>query len=450
MCACGAETRHNVHCYQSRNVSCGRPCNAPLECGLHQCPEPCHRHPDRPELVDGCGRSCGKPLPVCGHPCQQPCHPHVAACPQNVVCSHRITITCECGRQSLKATCGVLDGEPTVEHPTIACDETCAKELRKKQLAQAFGKQHQAWQDSQMMVGLARTHPLLLRRIEQQLCFLISNNAGFEFTDDAIVPNVVFPSMGAAQRKLVHLVAESFGLSSESFGQDRARAVWVTLRPNAHPPTTLLSQVLQEQQQEVEGKGFRASDCGVLLSQMSPSILTKDLQNLLQPWRNQWALHWLDDNSCLVIFDDPGLARVAVNQLKGPFAVTLFREEQHAMTKSLMMDVAKREAANNSNNNNNNVESEQTNVVAETELVAQKPVSPTVSKKPAITLESLRPPGLQTSNAYAALQKEKSPAPRKIMIASVDDWEQRVDGGGGDDDGIKNVDEEKKEPSPTE
>ena len=333
-CACGAELRANVRCHLVRSVSCGRPCGAPLECGRHRCALPCHHHAPQPRFEHGCSQSCGRPLD-CQHPCAAPCHPDAPACPSSV-CEKKVEVRCECGRQSVVVPCGLRhrdkeqQAQALAKRPVLTCDEACSREIRKKQLAAAFGKQHQAWQDSQMLLGLARTHPALLRRIEQNLAALVARNAGFSFDDPgAIVPNMVFPAMGSAQRKLVHLLAESFGLRSESFGEDAQRSVWVTLKPGAKVPSALLSQVIAEQQREVEAKGVRAADCGVLLAQLSPAVKTPHIQAMLQQhWKSAWVLHWLDESSCLVIFDEPQVARLAVNVLKGPFVASIFREEQ--------------------------------------------------------------------------------------------------------------------------
>ncbi len=235
--------------------------------------------------------------------------------------------------------------EAIAARPLLPCDDVCAKEIRKKQLAQAFGKQHQNWTDAQALIGLAKTHPTLLRRAEANLANLVLRNSGFVFEEGAIVPNVVFPGLTAAQRKLVHLLAESFGLKSESFGEEAQRSVWVTLRPGSRLPTAPLSSVLENQQREAEARtGLRAADCGVLLSQMSPSVKTQHIQAMVQPWKNTCVIHWLDDHSCLVVFDDPATARVvrgfvcffppvtkffqAVNTLRGPFVATIYKEEQ--------------------------------------------------------------------------------------------------------------------------
>ncbi len=333
-CACGAELRSNVRCHLTKSVSCGRPCNAPLECGQHKCAQPCHHHQLNAKFLHGCSQLCGKTLD-CEHSCSRPCHPDEPVCP-SVVCERKVEVRCECGRQTLNVPCGLKhrdkeqQQQALAKRPVLACDETCAREQRKKQLALAFGKQHQAWQDSQMLLGLARTHPVLLRRIEQNLAALISRNSGFPFDDaGAIVPNVVFPAMTSAQRKLVHLLAESFGLRSESFGEDAQRSVWVTLKPNAKIPSAQLSQVIAEQQKEAEAKGYRAADCGVLLSQLSSAVKTPHIQTMLQQhWKSAWVLHWIDEHSCLVIFDEPQMARVAANTLKGPFVATIFHEEQ--------------------------------------------------------------------------------------------------------------------------
>jgi hypothetical protein len=340
-----------------------------------------------------------------------------------VKCAKKIAIYCECGRRSVKVNCNlthqgdpdanqkVLDGRPVLE-----CDEVCQKEIRKKQLAIAFGKQHQVWQDSQIMIGLARTHPLLLRRVEQQLSFLISQNADFLFESDAIVPNVVFPSMGSAQRKLVHLVAESFGLVSESFGAENTRAVWVTLRPNAKVPQILLSSIIQTQSQDAEAKGYRGADCGVLLSQLSPGIKTPHLTQMLNQWKNQWALHWINDHSCLVIFEDPGLARVACNTLRGPFVATMFKEGESYAKNALIYEEEKKlhdqEAqkpsmlnANGSSNNNNNNN----------------------ASNPMLTTEDLKAAPITTSNSFSILNNSKKEEKKKLLINSVENWEERLE-----------------------
>jgi hypothetical protein len=88
----------------------------------------------------------------------------------------------------------------------------------------------------------------------------VDRGADFVFPENAaasgvIVPNVVFPSVSNAQRKLVHNIAEQFGMTSESFGDEGHRSVWVTLTPQAKVPSRLLSSILTEQQQAVEAKG---------------------------------------------------------------------------------------------------------------------------------------------------------------------------------------------------
>lgn len=287
-----------------------------------------------------------------------------------------------------------------------------------------------------MLLGLARTHPILLRRIEDQLTFLVTSNSNFSFEDDnAIVPNVVFPSMSSTQRKLVHLVAESYGLHSESFGADASRAVWVTLRSGARPPAERLSDVLREQQGMVEASGFRASDCGVLLSQMSPSIKTNHLNQYLSDWKNQWALHWVDEHTCLIIFDDPGLARQAVNTLKGPFVATLFKETES------YQDVQR------------GVPLTMQSPPAEEEMEASSTESlgkPVVPSPAPLTLEDLRAPPVSVSNTFEVLgmsgkkkkvEKKAAPAASSpvvieeetdakpdVVFEAAETWEDRVVG----------------------
>ena len=218
-------------------------------------------------------------LPGCGQPCPAACHPGQEACPLDRPCPQRISLLCKCGSQSVSAVCGRRGGGGD---KASVCDEACAKETRKRQMAAAFGKQHQTWDDSQQLLKLAQEHPLLLlRRTEHQLTYLISSNAGVDLEADEVVPNVVFPAMGSAQRKLIHLLTESYGLHSESSGQDAARSVWVTPRRGAKVPPERLSHVLFDQQREAEAKGIRAAERGSLLSPMGPAIKTPHLQRHL-------------------------------------------------------------------------------------------------------------------------------------------------------------------------
>ncbi len=62
--------------------------------------------------------------------------------------------------------------------------------------------------------------------------------------------------------------------------------MWVTLTPQTRPPARLLSAVLEEQQAAVEAKGYRASECGVLLSQMSAGVRTQHIEKMLQGERD--------------------------------------------------------------------------------------------------------------------------------------------------------------------
>ena len=75
-CVGGHVILRNVKC-GSKNLQCGRACNAPLPCGQHRCTKRCHLPPCVNDNTPGvsCGNACGNLL-SCGHSCQKPCHPN--------------------------------------------------------------------------------------------------------------------------------------------------------------------------------------------------------------------------------------------------------------------------------------------------------------------------------------------------------------------------------------
>jgi hypothetical protein len=157
--------------------------------------------------------------------------------------------------QSQAAVCGLRHGDAGQQtaaregRATLPCDEQCAKEARKKQLAQAFGRQHQNWSDAQTLLGLAKTHPLLLRRVETNLSALVARNAAFVFEPGAIVPNLVFPAMGAAQRKVTKKKEICLFLKLFAACASSCRIVWAQVRVLWRGRAALGVGVAEERQQ---------------------------------------------------------------------------------------------------------------------------------------------------------------------------------------------------------
>ncbi|KAJ8906400.1 hypothetical protein NDN08_002893 [Rhodosorus marinus] len=152
------------------NVTCGRPCNKPLPCGVHACRRYCHIDPctsansskgvgDSESNVNApgegefrCENICGLPRRPCGHPCADFCH-GTAGCPY-YECQFPVWVRCLCGRQARKNGCNteLRQGfRPSSDAEKIggiavrlACDDVCAQLARNERLAEAIGVERDA------------------------------------------------------------------------------------------------------------------------------------------------------------------------------------------------------------------------------------------------------------------------------------------------------------------
>ncbi|PIO57473.1 NF-X1 type zinc finger, partial [Teladorsagia circumcincta] len=95
------ELRKNIPCHIEA-VSCGRVCDKPLSCGVHNCNRNCHAGECMKE-----GEKCTRPCMVlrrpCEHPCALPCH-EAEPCPESE-CRHPVNVTCECGKRRNTLKC---------------------------------------------------------------------------------------------------------------------------------------------------------------------------------------------------------------------------------------------------------------------------------------------------------------------------------------------------------
>nr|XP_023663258.1 transcriptional repressor NF-X1 isoform X3 [Paramormyrops kingsleyae] len=162
VCYCGGLSQ-DVLCGTNRDsfdgfghFSCQKPCSKLLDCGNHQCQQPCHPGPcsscpllprsvrtcpcgqtalskllelgyaERQSCTDpipSCGKTCGRPLP-CGsddvvHMCESLCHE--GSCGP---CSLTSTIRCRCGFRTKEVPCLTIQSEGEL---TFTCDRRCSK-----------------------------------------------------------------------------------------------------------------------------------------------------------------------------------------------------------------------------------------------------------------------------------------------------------------------------------
>jgi hypothetical protein len=130
---------------------------------------------------------------------------------------------CPCGRRSQEVVCGrggsQLGGAALAKQ--LECDEACAKALRNRRLAVAFGRvQEEAPDYSSLLVGLAQSSPRLVAKVEEVFDMLVNTwsptptvmdgngNTTLLLGLTAAKPTqYTFPATNRTQRKLVHQLA---------------------------------------------------------------------------------------------------------------------------------------------------------------------------------------------------------------------------------------------------
>lgn len=247
-CYGGHETITTVPCFQT-GVSCGRFCKKTLSCNIHTCAKVCHSGP-----CQDCTQKCPKKSRLnCEHPCGLPCHQNNSLeCPESR-CKEVVKVFCKCKLKSQNLQCyevndpkkfqASVDSMVTrysfdaitlneirqmVKYNNIHqldCDETCAKEKRNKEFAEALGiegsSNFQMIKYSDFLKNEARSNPQLVLSIHDKLVMLLQN---FKKSNSKTLC-YHFPKMSRNAREIVHNLAEVFALQSESVDQEPNRSV---------------------------------------------------------------------------------------------------------------------------------------------------------------------------------------------------------------------------------
>jgi transcriptional repressor NF-X1 len=162
-CVCGKVGSVKTHCWKKdKNVSCGQICGIKMECG-HTCNKPCHDHEN--ETVK-CSLPCIKPRPDCKHECGKTCHFPEPCLHEEVYCSKRVKVFCQCGFVSRVLDCGAPEWktnqasifakretyyklvkarsmrnerfDESKKMAVLQCDDSCLKHTRNEALRQAL------------------------------------------------------------------------------------------------------------------------------------------------------------------------------------------------------------------------------------------------------------------------------------------------------------------------
>ncbi|XP_035468809.2 transcriptional repressor NF-X1 isoform X2 [Scophthalmus maximus] len=271
------EQRSNIPCHL-QDISCGLTCNKMLPCEMHRCRRICHRGDC---LAEGtCQQSCMLPRQDCGHPCSVLCHKG-SSCPRTT-CTAKVALQCDCGRRKETAICteaassyrryaaiamasklsdmqlgdsmdiGPLLTKKELKQTRLECDQECATLERNRRLAEALQidsstdpfnvRSTSIYSDS--LKEDARKDLKFVTDVEEEIKNLV------ELVNKAKQPkrSHCFPPMNREHRKIIHELAEVYGVESVSYDTEPKRNVVITAQKGKSicPNATLKSLIERE------------------------------------------------------------------------------------------------------------------------------------------------------------------------------------------------------------
>ncbi|KAM9839531.1 transcriptional repressor NF-X1 [Aulostomus maculatus] len=271
------EQRSNIPCHL-QDISCGLTCNKVLACEMHRCKRICHRGEC---LADnGCHQPCTLPRPDCGHLCSAPCHKG-SSCPRTT-CTAKVALQCDCGRRKETVVCteaassyqryaaiamasklsdmqlgesmdiGPLLTKKELKQTRLECDQECATLERNRRLAEALQidpssdpfnvRSTSVYSDS--LKDDARKDLKFVTEVEEEIKNLV------ELVNKGKQPKRThcFQPMNREHRKIIHELAEVYGMESVSYDSEPKRSVVITAikGKSVCPKSTLTSLIERE------------------------------------------------------------------------------------------------------------------------------------------------------------------------------------------------------------
>ncbi|KAL7876243.1 hypothetical protein AOLI_G00112060 [Acnodon oligacanthus] len=276
-CMGNHEQRSNIPCHL-QDISCGLVCNKPLPCSFHRCKRICHRGECNAE--GECKQPCSHPRPECGHPCQAPCHPGTP-CP-HTTCTAKVSMQCNCGRRKETMLCteaassyqryaaiamasklsDIQLGESVdiaqltkkeQKQAKLECDQECATLERNRRLAEVlqvdlsvdpFNTRSSSCKYSDSLKEDARKEFKFVSEVEDEIRNLV------ELANKGKQPkrSHCFPPMKREQRRIIHELAEVYGVESVSYDSEPKRNVVITaIRGKSLCPNSTLIALIERE-----------------------------------------------------------------------------------------------------------------------------------------------------------------------------------------------------------
>nr|XP_009663477.1 PREDICTED: transcriptional repressor NF-X1 [Struthio camelus australis] len=274
------ELRNNIPCHLT-DISCGLRCNQMLKCGMHKCKRICHKGEC---LIDEeCKQPCTIPRLYCSHPCMAPCHPS-SPCP-TTSCSAKVDLHCECGRRKESMICSEASNtyqriaaisiatkltdlqlgdsveisrlitKKEMKQARLQCDEECLALQRNRRLAEAlqiddnsdpFNVRSSGPKYSELLKEDARKDLKFVSDIEKEMRLLVEAVNKSKHTKKSHC----YPPMNRDHRRIIHELAQVYGIESVSYDNEPKRNVVITaVKGKSVCPSNTLTSVLDKEMQ---------------------------------------------------------------------------------------------------------------------------------------------------------------------------------------------------------
>ncbi|KAI9715741.1 MAG: hypothetical protein M1812_005739 [Candelaria pacifica] len=245
-CACGKKTLKNQQCWLPE-VHCGEICGRKLKCGSHTCRKQCHKPGECEDKGKACHQACGKAKKTCGHPCEEQCHAPYP-CKEERPCPHKLLITCDCQHLKQEVKCHASKSSDGNCKKSLKCDDECARLERNRKLALALNIDTETHKDDHIPYS-SDTLSMYAENVKwsqtQEREFRV-------FANDDDERRLRFKPMTSHQRAFLHLLAEDFGLDSESMDPEPYRHVAIFKTPRyVSAPNKTLAECLRLRPQPV-------------------------------------------------------------------------------------------------------------------------------------------------------------------------------------------------------
>ncbi|MEW5300308.1 MAG: hypothetical protein WDW36_003247 [Sanguina aurantia] len=235
----------------------------------------------------------------------------------------KATLRCPCGR--IVAHLGLREGEEVSAR--LACDcwrcppvcnRECATAARRGQLASAFGVEDAG---SHMSSFERHRTPAYSAKLQEAALDRKEWVEGLEseftsFLMDASKKRHSLAPMPASRRALVHELAEAYGLTSHSTGQEPNKCVQVFKTPQSGTPSKGVVAVAHATGREGLSsiQGPARPIFSLKLVDLQPDV---NLQFYLRTWAGDYELAWQSSSTALVTFNNATTFKSASDNLAG-------------------------------------------------------------------------------------------------------------------------------------